>query len=114
MIKFKFPKYTKKDAEIVIFHLKSHGIKCELVGGIRDRGYSFKDIDLYFPNLEYNDHTLVLLSDLLGFFERPGIQEYVLTEVGGIYFYSRIFGEIDCFFRQHTKEYCEKFGEENP
>lgn len=113
-MKIKWHKYYKQDAKIVLFHLQSHGIKCEVVGGIRDCGHSNKDIDLYFPELDGEEESIILLAKLLGCSTTTDQSLFVRTEVGGMYFYSPIFGDVDCFFKQHTKEYCEKFWKENP
>jgi len=113
-MKIKFYKYNSQDAEIVTFHLKSHGIKCDIIGGIRDKGHSNKDIDLYFPELDGEEKSVILLAELLGCSTKVITPAFVRTDVGGIYFYSKIFGEIDCFFKKHTKEYCENFWKENP
>lgn len=111
-MKIKWHKYNRKDGELVVFHLRTLGIKCELVGGVRDKGHSNKDIDLYFSELEGTDKDMMLiakaLGNNLGVINNPGC---VITEIRGIYFYNTPFGDIDCFFKHHTKEYCEDFWE---
>lgn len=106
-------KYYLKDAKIVSFHLKSLGIKNEIVGGISDKGHSNKDIDIYFPELDDSADSIMKVGKALGVSFETSSLDGTRTEVGGFYFYRTLFGDIDCFFSKQTKEYCEKFWKEN-
>ena len=97
-------KYSKKDAGLLLFHLRSHGIECELIGSLKKKGYSNNDIDIYFPNHnreELTDKLRTLLGAKTYYPDHYG----QITDWDGFYFYETEFGTVDCFFKGSIEKF---------
>ena len=92
-------KHTKEVAQQVMDNFRDIGIRTQLIGSVRDKGFSENDVDLVLLDYPTIDNKLISKIQT----EFPTIK-YTITNWGGIFIEVPYHGNIDLF----PNSYMEK------
>lgn len=99
-MKIKFWKYDYQDGRKVVMLLEALGyMDASIIGGLRRKGHSNNDIDIYLAKTEYTGEVGNKIMMALS------TNKYERTDWGSLYLPDTLFGTLDIFFKGQTDEF---------
>lgn len=100
-MKIKFWKYTYQDARIVILFLEGIGFDdASIIGGIKRKGHSNNDIDIYLAHTESTEENREKIRQKF----QVG-NNFIITDWESLYLPKTLFGTLDIFFKGQTDKF---------